>query len=132
MSLAAERPTPTPYELAGGEAGLRRIVDAFYDIMESDPDVAEIRNMHASDLGPMREKLFDWLSGWMGGPDRYSKRPDAGCVVSAHRDFAIGEVEHDQWMSCMRRAFTEAGLADDILPVFDAAFSRVAEGLRNR
>lgn len=122
----------TPYDMAGGETGLKRMVEAFYDIMDSDPAMAKLRAMHAPDLGPMREKLFDWLSGWMGGPQRYSQRPDAGCVVSAHRPFAIDAETRDQWMDCMRRAFVEAGLTEDVRKLFDGVFARIAESFRNR
>ena len=37
----------TPYELMGGEAGVRRLVDRFYDLMDTAPEAATIRALHA-------------------------------------------------------------------------------------
>lgn len=81
----------SPYEMIGGEVAVRRIVDRFYDIMDSAPEAARIRAMHAHDLAPIRERLYEFLSGWLGGPPLYFQRPDHKCIVSAHRAFAIGE-----------------------------------------
>ena len=125
-------PQPTAYDLIGGETVVRRIVERFYDIMDSAPEAAGIRAMHASDLGPMRESLFEFLSGWLGGPRTYFERPGAKCVVSAHRPFAIGEAERDAWMLCMRRAMDEAGVTGEMRTKLDHAFMRVAEAFRSR
>jgi len=54
----------TPFERIGGTEILRRIVDRFYDLMDSDPDYADLRAMHATDLGPMRDSLTGFLTGW--------------------------------------------------------------------
>ena len=103
---AAAKP-PTPYERIGGEGAVRRIVDRFYDLMDSDADVAPLRRMHAADLAPMRERLTDFMVGWLGGPPRYFQRSDAKCMGQAHAPFAIDAAIRDQWMSCMNRALDE-------------------------
>ncbi len=43
----------TPYELLGGEPGVRALVDRFYDIMDRDPAMAPLRALHAADLAPI-------------------------------------------------------------------------------
>jgi hemoglobin len=125
-------PRPTPYQIVGGEKVVRRIADRFYDIMESDPRAAGIRAMHGPDLSAVRERLFEFLSGWLGGPPLYFQRPDHKCIVSAHRPFAIGTAERDAWMGCMRQALEEAGLPADYRAVLEEAFQRMAEAFRNR
>jgi len=132
MSAPAEQVQITPYELLGGEEALRRLVNRFYDVMDQDPAAAGIRRMHAPDLSPMREKLFDWLGEWMGGPARYRERPDRTCMMSAHMPYAIGADERDQWMRCMRAALAELELADDVRAFFEHNFQLVADRLRNR
>ena len=122
----------TPYDMVGGEAGVRRIVERFYDIMDSAPEAKRIRAMHAADLSPMRERLFEFLSGWLGGPPLYFQRPDHKCIVSAHRPFAIGEAERDQWMMCMRRALEESGVPAEVRTLLDRPFFRVADAFRSR
>ncbi|MFN3582817.1 group II truncated hemoglobin [Phenylobacterium sp.] len=123
---------PTPYEALGGEAGLRRLVDAFYDAMESDPAFAELRRIHAPDLAPMRVRLTDFLSGWVGGPAVYAARhPGRPCVMSAHADFPIGQAEAEQWAACMRKAMGVADVPPAWIRPLDEAFSRMCKAMRN-
>ena len=121
----------TPYEQIGGEATVRRLADRFYDIMDTDSGAARIRAMHGQDLAPIRTLLFEFLSGWLGGPPLYFQRPQHRCIMSAHRPYAIGEVERDEWMMCMRRAMDECELPADMRALLDQAFSRMANMFRN-
>jgi hemoglobin len=125
-------PEPSPYEMIGGAAQVRRIVERFYDILDDDPSAAGIRAMHAGDLGPMRERLFEFLSGWLGGPPLYARRSDRKCIMSVHRPFAIGAAERDQWMMCMRRALEECGVPAEVRQLLDKPFLRMADAFRNR
>jgi hemoglobin len=120
----------TPYELIGGEATVRRLADRFYDILDTDPRAARIRAMHGRDLAPIRQLLFEFLSGWLGGPPLYFKRPEHRCIMSAHRPYAIGAVERDEWMICMRRAMDECGLPADMRAPLDEALLRMADLFR--
>ncbi|QWG22183.1 group II truncated hemoglobin [Bradyrhizobium sediminis] len=121
----------TPYELIGGEATVRRLADRFYEIMDTDPGVARIRAMHGQDLAPIRQLLFEFLSGWLGGPPLYFKRPEHHCIMSAHRPYAIGDVERDEWMMCMRRAMDDCGLPAETRALLDQAFLRMANVFRS-
>jgi hemoglobin len=121
----------TPYE-ALGEAGVRRLVDAFYDLMETDPAAADLRGLHAGDLEPMRARLSDWLIGWMGGPRVYSERhPGRPCVVSAHGQFRIRKIEADQWVACMQKALAETGAPQELKALLEPAFCGMCEALVN-
>jgi len=120
-----------PYDLIGGEAALRRIVDRFYRIMDSDPAAAGIRAMHADDLAPIREKLFEFLSGWLGGPPLYVQRTGSVCITEAHRPFAIGAAERDQWLMCMRRALREEGVSEEVRELLDKPLFMIADFVRN-
>lgn len=131
-TAAPTAPRPTPYQIVGGEKMVRRIADRFYDIMDSAPEAAGIRALHARDLTAVRERLFEFLSGWLGGPPLYFQRPDHKCIMSAHRPYAIGAAERDAWMMCMRRALEDTGLPADIRGVLEEAFQRLAEAFRNR
>ena len=126
------KPKATPYEIIGGDEAVRALVNRFYDIMDSDVDVAPLRAMHAKDLSPMRERLYEFLSGWLGGPPLYFQRPGHACIMSAHRPYAIGEAERDQWMSCMRQALADTDMSDDMRELLDKAFLRMCEAFRNK
>jgi hemoglobin len=102
------------YERIGSEEGLWKLVNAFYDNMERLPGARTIRELHAKDLRSAREKLFMFLSGWLGGPDRYIAAFGHPRLRARHQPFPIGSVERDQWMMCMRKALA-------VMPI-DAAF----------
>lgn len=122
----------TPYELLGGEAAVRHLVGRFYDLMDELPEARELRAMHAADLKPMRERLFEFMTGWFGGPNLYFQRADAKCLGSAHQPFAIDAAMRDQWRLCMTRALDELVIEPELRQLIDAALERVTEALRNR
>ncbi|MGE0115999.1 MAG: group II truncated hemoglobin [Steroidobacteraceae bacterium] len=122
----------TAYEQLGGEAGIRKLVKFFYDDMESSPDVAELRRLHAADLSYMRETLFEFLSGWLGGPRTYFERENAKCMMSAHANVPISQVESDQWMLCMRRALGKMDLDEQTRTLFEQGFTQVCNSMINR
>ena len=54
--------------MMGGEPVLRRVVERCYDLIDTLTEASAVRALHAKELGPMRERLFEFLSGWLGGP----------------------------------------------------------------
>ncbi len=123
---------PSAYELLGGEAGVRALVDHFYRIMDTTPEVAHIRRMHPDDLSGSGDKLFMFLSGWFGGPQLYAEKFGHPRLRQRHMPFAIGEAERDQWMLCMERALEAAGVASELKAKLLEAFFRTADFMRNR
>lgn len=130
-SEKTDQVTKTPYEMIGGEVGVRRLVERFYEIMDADPAAANVRAMHAEDLSPMRQLLFEFLSGAFGGPPLYMRRPDAKCIMSAHAHFKIGTAERDQWMMCMRGAIESMDLPDATNRFFEDGFFRMVDAMVN-
>jgi len=128
----APKTEPTPYELIGGEATVRKLADRFYEIMDTDPGATRIRAMHGDDLGPIRQLLFEFLSGWLGGPPLYFQRSEQRCIMSAHRPYAIGKAERDEWMTCMRRAMDDCAVTGEMRALLDQAFSRMSDHFRTR
>ena len=123
---------PIPYELIGGEDGVRRLVDRFYDYMDSDPEAADIRKLHAKDLRVSREKLFLFLSGWLGGPNLYVEKHGHPMLRRRHLPFAIGIKERDQWLHCMRRALADSELDQAQRDRLLQAFAATADHMRNK
>ena len=48
----------TPYEMLGGEAGIRDLAGAFYNAMDRMETAHDIRAMHAENLDEIKDKLF--------------------------------------------------------------------------
>ncbi|MEM6990503.1 MAG: group II truncated hemoglobin [Myxococcota bacterium] len=105
----------------GGEPGVAKLVERFYDLMETLPEVTTIREMHPADLGLSREKLTAFLTAWLGGPKRYSERWGTIRIPRAHARFPIGPDERDQWLLCMDRAIDEMDVASAFANYFKGA-----------
>ncbi len=125
-------PQQTPYALLGGEEKVRQLVNRFYDLMDELPEAYEIRKLHAGSLDAAREKLFKFLSGWLGGPPLYEQEFGHPMLRRRHLPFAIGERERDQWLLCMQQAMDEIGAEDQLRQHLDQAFFRTADHMRNQ
>lgn len=121
----------TPYQILG-EQGIRELVDAFYDIMDTLPEARDIRKMHKQDLTPVKEKLGDYLIGWMGGPPLYHQKHGTVCMTEPHEPYAIGPDERDQWLLCMNKALEQVEASEELKEMLKIPLYRVAEAVRNR
>lgn len=104
-----QAPTPekTPYEIIGGEAGTRALANRFYDIMESDPYAKPLYDMHPLPLDRIRQVFFEFLSGWLGGPDLFAEQYGHPRLRMRHMPFTINKDLRDQWMYCMDKALDQ-------------------------
>ena len=100
----------TPYELLGGDEVLRRLVERFYALMDAEAEFHAVRKLHPADLAHSREKLYMFLSGYLGGPPLYQQRIGNPMLRARHLPFPIGRAERDAWLACMRRAMDEVGV----------------------
>ena len=126
----------TFFELLGGEvsgtANIRALVEAFYNIMDSDPKAAPIRAMHPADLTSSREKLFMFLTGWTGGPQLYIERYGHPRLRQRHMLFSIDESSRDQWMYCMITAMHTLKLDEKLMQKLAEQLYGVADFMRNK
>lgn len=99
--------TVTPYEALGGEAGVQRLVHRFYELMDELPEAYTVRQMHPESLAGSAQSLFEFLSGWFGGPDLYVAKKGHPRLRMRHAPYTVGPVERDEWMLCMTQALTE-------------------------
>jgi hemoglobin len=124
--------SPTPYELIGGDARVRELVDRFYDLMDFEPAYRELRAVHGNTLESAREKLYQFLSGWLGGPPLYTDKYGHPMLRARHLPFAIGDLERDQWMACMRQAMEEIEVPQGLRMGLTQAFKKTADWMRNK
>ena len=127
-----EKGVPTPYEQMGGDAKVRELVERFYDLMELEPGYAQLRKVHGSTLESAREKLYMFLSGWLGGPSLYIDRYGHPMLRARHLPFAIGTVERDQWMACMVQAMEEVEIPQGLRMGLEQSLFKTADWMRNQ
>jgi hemoglobin len=120
------------YELLGGEAGVRRLVNRFYELMDMLPQARGIRSLHPPDLQSSRDKLFKFLSGWLGGPPLYIEQYGHPRLRERHLPFPIGEEDRDAWLLCMAQALAETGIEPALSDHLFRALSQLADHMRNQ
>lgn len=118
--------------MIGGEAAVERLVKIFYDIVESDPAGAPLMVMHnqGHGLAHAREAQFEFLSGFLGGPQLYLERHRHSNVRRMHAHLSIGTVERDSWLICMDKALAAVVADPETRGLLMGHFSSVAEALR--
>lgn len=126
--------TRTLYKELGEEAGVRTLVEAFYDVIEQDPGAHELHLLHLRGHGVAhsREEQFNYLSGFFGGPSRYVQKHGHSRLTEIHEHVPIGPAMRDLWLRCMEKAMAEVGITGDLKEQVMVHFTRAAETSRNR
>jgi len=101
------------YKAAGEEAGVRKLVDDFYQQMETQKRGQHIRAMHKEDLHIIKDKLSLFLIGWLGGPRNYGEKYGSISIPMVHQHLIIGEEERDAWLFCMGEALKHQDYDDE-------------------
>ncbi len=121
----------TPYEKIGGDESVRKLVDRFYDLMDEKEEVKSLRDLHAKSLRISREKLYLFLSGWLGGPQLYVEKYGHPMLRRRHLPFAIDASQRDQWLDCMNIALDEQ-VEEPLRTELKASFFKVADHMINQ
>jgi hemoglobin len=127
----AQAPANPHYAAVGGADGVRRLVERFYALMDELPQARALRALHPADLGQSKERLFMFLSGWLGGPGLYAERFGPPRLRGAHAAFPVDEAARDAWMNCMSQALQEQVVDEAPRAQLIAAFFKTADFLRN-
>jgi len=123
---------PSHYERIGGAENVRALVQRFYQIMDELPETYGIRKLHPEDLQGSEDKLFKFLSGWMGGPQLFIEQHGHPMLRKRHLPFPISSSERDQWLMCMEQALQDVVADAALRTELNAAFAKVADHMRNR
>jgi len=102
------------FQACGGEAGLRRLAEAFYAAVDTLPEASRIRALHPPDLSLSIDKLARFLCGWTGGPKRYSEKYGPIRIPAAHQHLPITAAERDAWLACMKQALDQQPYPDTL------------------
>lgn len=119
----------SPYLELGGDAGVRQLVDAFYDIIEAESP--SLRALLPAQTTGSRQKLYEYLSGWLGGPPLYETKRGHPRLRMRHLPFSIGPDDASEWMRCFRKAMDETGVAGQIRDFLDTKLTPLAEHMVN-
>lgn len=99
--------TITLYEAIGGDATVRALTDRFYELMKTAPEGKASLDVHPPDLTNARDRLHDYLTGYLGGPPVYMEKYGHPMLRRRHFVAPIGPEERDSWLFCFRQALEE-------------------------
>lgn len=121
------------YDMVGGAETIKELVENFYDIVESDPDGEPVHRLHLRGMGinHLRQAQFDYLSGFLGGPQLYIERFGHSNNRKIHEHVEIGQPEVESWLKCMEKAMQKTGLPADVHQRLTGIFKQSAESLKN-
>ena len=120
------------YDYIGGAEVIRRLVDRFYDFMDTLPEAVTIRAMHAADLSVSRDRLYWFMTGWLGGPQMFMERRGHPRLRARHLPFAIDQAAANAWMLCMRHAVAEVVTIPEAKEYLLDPLERLADHMRNQ
>ena len=123
-------PENLPYDAIGGDLGVRGLVDSFYDRIRDDSHL--LRDMHPPDDRESRDKLYEFLSGWLGGPQLYIEKRGHPRLRMRHMPFPITEEAVSEWLRCMAGAMDDRGITGDLRTFLEERFAHTANFMRNR
>jgi hemoglobin len=122
------------YDDVGGEAGVHRLVETFYDIVEWEPEGRPLHILHMRGHGVAHSRIeqFNFLSGFFGGPGLYAERHGHANVRQMHAHVEISPQARDAWLTCMSMAIDRVGLPVETKAQLMGPFTRVAGILVNQ
>lgn len=122
----------THYIRIGGEQAVRHLTKTFYQIMSETAQTQLIRDLHPDDIAESEEKLYLFLTGWLGGPSLYTDKYGHPRLRGRHLPYSIGLDERDQWLYCMAQALATMDLDPLLAEKLMASFAKTADFMRNR
>lgn len=133
VSSNAQSQQPTnAYDMIGGDEVIQAISKDFYQYMATEPKVKPLRDIHPDDLAMSEQKLYEFLSGWLGGPQLFQQKYGHPALRARHMPFAVDEQMRDQWLECMKYSLTKNIERDDHLQAIFEAISQLADHMRNQ
>ncbi|MDO4998093.1 MAG: group II truncated hemoglobin [Neisseria sp.] len=120
------------FEILGGSDGVADLTHRFYDLMELEPQYAQLRAVHGQSLDFARERLYKFLHGWMGGEPLYQQEYGHPRLRQRHFPFAVTLQTRNQWIACFAQAMQEVQVAQSVRPKMLLHLFAMADWMRNQ
>lgn len=110
-------PTPTTWDLFGGDAVMQALLDDFYERVHR----STIRHLFPSGAAARAEtvaKQFALQSEIWGGPRRYTDQFGPPRIKQRHEAIVIRPSDAAVWLACMRAAVADSAMPDNARDFF--------------
>lgn len=120
------------YQALGGAEGVRALTDRFYDVMDSRPEYAALRSIHSGDMAGIRQKLYEFFSGWLGGPPLFEQKHGHPRLKMRHMPFAVTAALRDEWVACFAQAMHDCSIEKRLAEPLLLQLYAMADWMRNQ
>jgi hemoglobin len=121
----------TLYDAVGGMPFFERLVDRFYEGVETDEVLLPLYP-EPDDLVGARHRLTWFLAQYWGGPQTYSDERGHPRLRMRHAPFPIDPEARDRWLLHMREAVASVEPTPEVAAALHEHFDMAAEAMRNR
>ena len=130
MTIKAQK---SLYDEIGGDEGVHRLVETFYNIVETDETAKKLHILHLRGNGIANSKLEQhlFMSGFLGGPKLYLEKHGQANLKTMHEHVKVDDESKDIWLSCMEKAMIAVSITEDIQQKLMLIFKPVADRLVN-
>ena len=120
------------YDRIGGEPVIRAIAHQFYAQMQHNEATQELLAIHRAPIEESEQKLFEFLSGWLGGPQLYQQKHGHPALRARHMPFKVDAAMRDQWLLCMKAAIEMEVTDPQHQQAIYSAIATLADHMRNQ
>ncbi len=127
-------PSKAIIEQIGGEKAVKKLVEVFYDFIETHPAGRDILKLHQDGHGLRHARLeqFDFMCGFLGGNRYYFEKHKHMNVKQIHEHVEIRQKDADNWLLCMDMAMEKCEVSHDLAEKLRQTFAKVAKILINK
>lgn len=130
----SDAPQAIPFDLIGGEAPVRALVERFYDAMdEHEPALAALHPLEGGKVSrASRDRFALFLIGWLGGPQDYMRLHGHPRLRMRHGHVPVTLAMRDAWLRAMAIALDDASIAPGVRAFLTEKLADLANFLRNQ
>ncbi len=100
----------TLYDHAGGDDGLHRLEEIFYEKAIADPILSELFTHRV----PSHVDHLTWFTAEsFGGPPRFTEELGFAYLIEVHRNLEITDEQRERFVAAYLESLDEAGIPDD-------------------
>jgi len=104
----------TTFQAVGGKEGLHALVTDFFYFMSTEAPFKRLHDMHPADKDLSIDKLYRFLTGWMGSDKLYSQKYGSIQLPRAHMHLDVIDADKKAWLDCMAMAMDNQGIDPEL------------------
>lgn len=120
------------FERVGGEKVIKALAHQFYQQMQTLDETQALLAIHRAPIEESEQKLYEFLSGWLGGPNLYQEKHGHPALRARHMPFKVDDTMVEQWLLCMNNAIEMEIAEPQHREAIFQAISTLAKHMRNQ